>query len=121
MPAASHGANAMRFHHPSRQYEDTDIARQFQAVATSYFASLRDFSCHRSGGLFSDFLGGGEKRSCFLFPLSLASLHFTGWGRFPLGFFLFYFFLSAAFELQLSPGTFCDPGSRSQTVDEGLE
>lgn len=120
MPAVSRGANAMRFHHPSRQYEDTDTARQFQAVATSYFASLGDFSCHRSGCLFSAFLVGGERRGCFLFPLSLTSLHFAGWGRFPLAFVRF-FSPSATFELQLSPGTFCDPGSRSQTVNEGLE
>lgn len=45
----------------------THIARQFQSVATSCFTSLWDFSCHRSGDLFSAFLTGGEKRGYFLF------------------------------------------------------
>lgn len=90
MPTVSRGANAMRFHHPSGQYEDTDIARQFQAVAMSYFTSLGDFSCQRSGSLFSAFLGGGEKRGCFLFPLSLASpFHRTG--KVSSSFCLFFF------------------------------
>lgn len=112
----------MWFHHPFRQYEDNDIARQFQAIAASYFASLRGFSSHRSGGPFSAFLGGGEKIGCFLFPLSLTSLHFTGWGRFPLAFgFCCFGGFFAAFELYLSRGTFCDPGSMSRTIDERLE
>lgn len=76
VPAVRHLANAMRFHQLSGQCEDASVARQSQAVATSYFVSL-------GGHLFSDVLVGHEQGVLCLFTLSLASVCFAERRMFP--------------------------------------